>query len=490
MVALRTDFVDGDPDHTADGHNATNTRINELEATIDALQPAAAGTPYTVTATGNGTKRLHGPFAHNLGTDVLSMTEVHLTGTPTSPEGLSAAEQAIVDGLPDQPEPFFAKTLSDGINSCYVVIDTSVLPPATHPNGALLDGETAVLRISAGSGSQPAIVIDVSANGAVCDGTTNDTTAVQAVIDGSSEGDVIYFPGWCAVDATIELLEKRTYQAANHLTAGLKAVSAVASVAASERYLNGAATGVDEGIVLQEFGIDGNSLATDGVILRAFKSRVIEPHAFNCLGVGVRFESKSITDTAAASTAVDNKVLGGLIHDCDIGVANDEANVVSDGFIKGTVIHTVRRAVSLERSAGWSTEDVHAYNIEEDGLVYRNAFATSVSNCYVDNFGTSTENTDPVAGIFVQAQEGRPSHVTDNRVAASATGTKTTRGCHIRSELDDAVVISALNSVADCDVGQRFNVANPGTSLVVHRSANAYENCTTDEDVQANVTTP
>ncbi len=222
--------------------------------------------------------------------------------------------------------------------------------------------------------------VDVTAYGAVGDGSTDNTTAIQSAINAAAAGDTVYFPGGTYnVSATISLLSNLTYAgefagtvrsiinqtAANHFTLELQST-------ASNITLNG--------ITLQ-----GNGLAVDKGSTAA-QNLTIQNCTFQNITTGTYPTNQVIFISVGANNCniigntftnfVDTGILAWGLHGCMI--ADNSFNTFNEGsHINGTCTNvTYARNVGVNlRRMGIEIQGSGFQNL----LVEDNAFANWLS---------------------------------------------------------------------------------------------------------------
>jgi hypothetical protein len=101
-------------------------------------------------------------------------------------------------------------------------------------------------------------LVSVKDYGAKCDGTTDDTTAIQACLTGAPEGSYVYFPSTCLISNELTVTRKLTLQGTGTGKATLKKSASFPDVPA---LTIGDGTNGLSGVSLFDFFINGNKAA-------------------------------------------------------------------------------------------------------------------------------------------------------------------------------------------------------------------------------------
>ena len=101
-------------------------------------------------------------------------------------------------------------------------------------------------------------LVSVKDYGAKCDGSTDDTTAIQACLSGAPEGSYVYFPSTCLISNELTVTRKLTLQGTGTGKATLKKTASFPDVPA---LTIGDGTNGLSGVSLFDFFINGNKAA-------------------------------------------------------------------------------------------------------------------------------------------------------------------------------------------------------------------------------------
>lgn len=286
---------------------------------------------------------------------------------------------------------------------------------------------------------EDSLVVNVKYHGAVGDGVTNDTAAIQAAINGSSNGATIYFPaGVYLISSPIILQEDRAYVGAGTAFAGANGGAVIkqqdgANITGSSG-LTGLlvanawatnATFCDNPIAIANIAIDGNkannpSSTACGIVLVNFNSGIT-----SCLIDNVSTHGILLTDTTDDGTVVtnscaenwtilnkiDNPDASGIFQVSANGNSNQDG-FCNDNFISGTAGDGIRFA----RAAGWEFNRNHLYDIQQHGIYLPNSFGTLVQGNYLEDFGNEAGSGQFYNGIFLSQLDGSGSIVSNNSV--------------------------------------------------------------------------
>ncbi|MEV1294421.1 glycosyl hydrolase family 28-related protein [Pseudonocardia sp. NPDC049635] len=260
--------------------------------------------------------------------------------------------------------------------------------------------------------------VSVTEHGATGDGVTDDTAAIQAAIDTSPVGSVIWFPpGTYLVSETIRLAPYRAYlgaggraqlsviRAASGLTGG--------AVLAAQGWW-GSATACDNPIRMEGLMLDAASVpGTHGLVVFHFWSHfedvqvgnVAGPAACGILATDLGRDGVTVTTNShSENTFVRCRFLDhtdgatAFRAESNNGQSNQDGHLL-DGFFAAIAGDGVR----ITRAAGWSIENNHFYGIGFNAIALQLCYATKVMRNYVEDFGgVNGANNDvaPTYGYF------------------------------------------------------------------------------------------
>lgn len=303
----------------------------------------------------------------------------------------------------------------------------------------LISGNTPLSQLDGRYVAKGSLVMNVKDFGVKGDGSTDDTTAINACIAGAISGSTIYFPpGTYLISAPIVEMPGRKLTAGGHAhadttiikqknganitnTAGLTGL-----IVASAWFTNAAFC--DNPARIENLTIDGNkannsSSTACGIALTNFRTWVVDCDIINTPKDGIRF-----TDTTANGTnIVTNSCVENRIMNCRIDTTGGDgvrvlagSNTNTDGYLANCIIsNTTGSGVNLDRSAGWHITGNHLYSIKLNGIYANNAYGTFITNNYVEDFGGQATASAYYVGIEVVQLTGRPSTISGNFVGCA-----------------------------------------------------------------------
>lgn len=301
--------------------------------------------------------------------------------------------------------------------------------------GALSQADAEELFVS--QGSQVVSVKD-SDYGAVGDGTTDDTTAIQAAIDAAPNGATIYFPpGTYAITSEIRLKPTLAYVGAGHALsesatilqangANITGPGDVTGLFVPEGWFNN--TGFSgEPVRIHNLAFNGNranngSSNACGIVLTNYFSWITD-----CIFYNAPVDGVHLTDvTRNGSNVISNSASENRINRCRIlnpgrhGVRQVCQNNISnlDGYLVDTIIaQTGQDGINMDRSAGWVIRRSHLYEIERHGIFVTNGFSTLIEGNYIEVFGEEAANGAFYAGISLTQLGHHGSQIIGNMVS-------------------------------------------------------------------------
>lgn len=223
--------------------------------------------------------------------------------------------------------------------------------------------------------------------GAVGDGTTDDTQALQDCIDYANTNQL-------AVE-----LDRKRYKITDSLTIytnlhiygnGSEIVlDADKAIFTSEDILHH--------VMIEDVRLTGANDSTktsnNGIELVCYYS------TFKGIEFKNLYNAIRLIVGSATGTLVENRIENCNVRDCQqgfyIGALNN--NKLTDGFIKNCVVKTVNDTlygIYIGSGAGWIIDGVHVYGTNKYGLRVANSFNTNISNIYVESRSEISINLD------------------------------------------------------------------------------------------------
>lgn len=257
----------------------------------------------------------------------------------------------------------------------------------------------------------------------VCRSDAGDAARINVAIAGSAAGDEIVIDGPALINRTLKLLGDRSYRGESRTgTVLMQAPGAnLTAILASDSFLtNAATTGLP--VSLRHLTVDGNkannTAKTAGIILRSWLTVVEDVQVRQMGGDGIR-----LTSLSANGTALTNHQVNGRISDCFVtdsggyGVfVEDPGNACTDWILRDNwIAESGRDGIHLDNAAGWFVDGNHIYGVPGNAIYLDRAFATSVSNNYIEGFG-ETKAPGTYYGIAVTLQGDVGSSIAGNRI--------------------------------------------------------------------------
>jgi len=318
-----------------------------------------------------------------------------------------------------------------------------------------------------------ATVVNVKSAGATGDGTTNDTTAIQAAIDSSSNGDTIFFPaGTYIISAPIRLLPNRSYEGggtAMTLGAIIKQADStnmtatggpVTGLFVADRWFTNNAF-CDNPLTIVNICFDGNrannaSSTACGFIGYNFWGRI-----YNCVFKNMPIDGIRLADQTQSGTMTGSGVGSAWII-VDNWIENVGARGVyaqagannhnMDGTLFNNMIsQTGTYGIYIDYAAGWYVSYNHLWAIGDSAIVTLKTFSTQVMHNYIEDFGRNKASAAFYQGINMRQGIGRQSICTGNVVSCleetASPSNPTYQYLNFSSDTSatDAAIISAEN---------------------------------------------
>jgi hypothetical protein len=256
-----------------------------------------------------------------------------------------------------------------------------------------------------------------------CRNDAGDSALINMAIASSEAGDEIVIDGPASISQTIKLLGGRTYRGEGRNGTVIKQADGanLEAVLASDSFLNNSkTTGLP--VTISRLTIDGNkrqnTAKTAGIVLRSWLSVVEDVQVRQAGGDGIRLTSVSADGTRLTNTQVNGRISNCFITDSGgHGVwVQDPGNSCTDWVLRDNwIAQSGIDGIHLENGAGWYVDGNHVYGAPRHAIYVDRAYATSVSNNYIEGFG-ETKTTGTYYGIGVTLQGNVGSTIAGNRI--------------------------------------------------------------------------
>ena len=262
---------------------------------------------------------------------------------------------------------------------------------------------------------------------ATCANTTADAATIQTAINSSAVGDEVVVKGPCLLNATVKLLDDRTYRGDGSGTLIKQANGAnLAAMLASDTWVDNQ-TWVSSNVRVERLTLDGNranNTGTTPLVLRTWDSRVYDVRVYNAPGDGIRLTTLSASGVHLTNTAV-NSIISDVQID-NVGGAGirgvDPDNYLTDWVLERSWIsNTGGSAVDLDNSAGWQIRDLHIYNVAKHAISAQRCYNTGIHDNYIEDFGAQGTSGTTYFGIRCTVQDRAPSTIAGNKINQLAT---------------------------------------------------------------------
>jgi hypothetical protein len=285
---------------------------------------------------------------------------------------------------------------------------------------------------------QGALCINVKDHGALGDGVTDDTIAIQAAFNAAVTGSVIFFPqGTYLVTASllfpgnIKILGSGASDGDTVIKVKTGTALTTPILCSSDWYNNAATCG--NPVEISDIKIDGNSATSGsgahGFVAMNYWSRFDSVFVNNVAGDGFLFSAQTRNGTHISNTCVEPKIRrvevrtsgGDGIHIKDNGSG---LNSCTDGWMENCLVTGAgAKGINIEMGPGWHITGNHVYGTVNDAISVSRCYATRVHGNYIDGFGSGSSTY--IAGIGMDVLDGRGSSCIGNHVgfeSGAATG--------------------------------------------------------------------
>ncbi len=257
----------------------------------------------------------------------------------------------------------------------------------------------------------------------VCRNDAGDAARINSAIAGSAAGDEIVINGPGLLNQTIKLLGDRSYRGESRTGTVLTQAGGanLAAMMASDSFLdNASTTGLP--VSIRHLTVDGNkggnTAKTAGIILRSWLTVVEDMQVRQMGGDGIRLTSLSANNTSLTNNQPNGRISNCFVTDCSgYGVfVNDPGNACTDWTLSDNwIANSGTDGIHMDNAAGWYIERNHIYGVPRHAIYVGRAFATSVSDNYIEGFGeTKTPGTYYGIGVTLQGDVG--STIAGNRI--------------------------------------------------------------------------
>jgi hypothetical protein len=256
---------------------------------------------------------------------------------------------------------------------------------------------------------------------------------------------------------------------------------------ASDSYLNNSST-TGLPVSVRHLTLDGNkgnnAAKTSGIILRSWLTVVEDVQVRQMGGDGIRVTSLSANNTALTNTQVNGRIANCFVTDSGgYGVfVQDPGNSCTDWVLRDNwIAQSGIDGIHLDNAAGWYIDSNHVYGAPRHAIYAHRAYATSVSNNYIEGFGeTKAPGTYYGIGITLQGDAG--STIIGNRIFNfTGEGNANSKYSYVgivRVNYKDGLVTISGNTVSGAStprsVGLYFSKGDlPGNTLTVTSTGNS-----------------
>lgn len=330
----------------------------------------------------------------------------------------------------------------------------------------------------------PPINVNVKQYGATGNGTTDDTTAIQAAINtaANTPGSIVFFPvGTYIVSGTITYPGNISLVGSGDNDSGtiirVKTGTGLTTPVLASADWNSNSTTCGNPVAIRDLNIDGNSATSGtgahGLVLMNYFSIVERCTVSNVAGNGIHFTAHSANNTHITNTCVEVKLSRLQIRNVGgsgirVNDSGSPLNSCTDGFLEDCIIQNAGLAgINIDMGPGWYLAGNHVYGTGTGAIVVNKCFSTRVIGNYVDGFGSGSSTF--IGGIDLTCLDGRGSSCIGNHVgfeSSSATGPY--RGIRVTgSGSNTTVCLVANNTVTgnNSSGSQGYNISTNGSQV-------------------------
>ena len=338
----------------------------------------------------------------------------------------------------------------------------------------------------------------------VCQNDAGDAARLNAAITTSAPGDEIVITGTGMINQPIKLLGQRTYRGESRTGTVLRQANGanLVAVLASDSFLNNSST-TGLPFTISHLTVEGNKAGnvakTCGIILRSWLCTIEDVQIRGAGGDGIRLTSVSENNTRLTNHQVNGRISNCFVTDSGHhGIyVQDPGNSCTDWMLTDCwIAQSGVDGIHLDNAAGWYIDRNHVYGAPGNAIFADRAFATSISNNYIEGFG-ETKSPGTYYGIGVTLQGDVGSTIVGNRIF-NFGGEGNTESTY--SYIGVALVNYKTGYVNVADntlrgeagpksIGLNYSRGNrQGTALIVTSSGNLVTNVNTPRAVGEGVT--
>ena len=293
-----------------------------------------------------------------------------------------------------------------------------------------------------------------------------DLAAIQVALNSGFEVQLV--PGIYYVNAPVELPNSAVIRGvgrpeiSKNGMAVIQAAASIPAVLVSTGWLENTQTTFPAGGVnIFDLKIDGNSLASNGILLQTADSTIRNVSVENTKFEAIEFTTIGHDGTTILTgSASNNRIESCSLNNCGgYGIVTVESagnSVFTDGFITDCIIAGCTSAgISLQRAGGWLVSGNHLYGLSQHGIQLGVMDNTRVLGNYIETWGTTTgvgawraidAYTNPTNVI-------EPSVIAGNTIwlgSAPGNASSTIEGINMRAATGVTASWSLVNNTFDC----------------------------------------